>query len=287
MINLTISSLLLSSLSHSPLFAMNMDHKIDKSSFIKHFSTIFYLRTSLYCSNSNFKYLLSSLINNENVDTDLCSSSFPIGPTNQNLILHRDTANICPSTFNTFISVTSSANNVSISECLFFQMDLTSQTSGNYFIYLQGTITNCQFVGNCFSQLSTNSYLINSDITSSSNAFIYSGNSFNQITITSSSSAYNGVLSSSVIGHNLNIHNNNFSNSNLGETFAISALRSTAQIKIDIQYCDVFTNTLAGVICDGVRLGSSIDNVLPAISILDAVAFSFASLSICTINSHR
>ena len=60
--NLTISSMLISSLSHSPLFAMNANYKIDKSSFIKHFSTIFYVHTSLYCSNSNFKYLLSSLL---------------------------------------------------------------------------------------------------------------------------------------------------------------------------------------------------------------------------------
>ena len=203
------------------------------------------------------------MINTESAD--ICPQNGPISVTGD-YTLYRDQARSCAGTFSNYFISIQSANSVSISECLFYDIG-GAATTPIQLILLDRDITNCQIIGNCFSQITTSSFLIRSNVITSSNTFNYNQNSFNQITITSSSSADNGVLSSSVIGHNLNIHNNNFSNSNLGQTFAISASRNTAQIKIDIQYCDVFTNTLAGVICDGVRLGSSIDSVLPAISI--------------------
>ena len=253
--------MLISSLSHSPLFAMNTNYKIDKSSFIKHFSTIFYAHTSLYCSNSNFKYLLSSLINSENVDENICpTNGNPHSPSGNSLSFYRDIANQCAVTFSTFISVSGgNIDSVSISECLFYKMDLTTQTGGNYFIYLKDTITNCQFVGNCFSEITVNSYLINCDQTISSNPFVFDANSFhaNAIKAPSYDSA---LIANRLVQNNLNIHNNNFSLNSLSQCFAISVIRSmTTPCINNIQYCDVYSNSLAGVMADGVRNADNIN----------------------------
>ena len=261
MINLTISSLLLSSLSHSPLFAMNMDHKIDKSSFIKHFSTIFYLRTSLYCSNSNFKYLLSSLINNENNGVDICpSNNQEITPSGPNYILHRDTANHCAGQYNTFISIASVTNNVSISECLFYSMSVT-----NTYISLKNSISYCQFIGNCFSTITSSSYLIDSDQTKSSNTYLYSQNSFNEITI-SGSSFGNGILANRLVEHGLNFQYNNFSNNKINDSLALTIERKV-QIAVEVKYCDIYSNSAIGVLADTFGRGQDFNAANPSIKI--------------------
>ena len=268
MINLSITALLLSSYSYSPQFTSTANYRISSCNFVKNFQTIFYIRSSLKCSDSYFSKSLASIIDVNNYETSICPSGYGDITYTASVDLYRDTANNCGGVFTNFINI-QTAVNISIVECLFYNI----HPSNSLILVQQDSTTSyCNIEGNCFSNIISKYVIYFQDITTadiSQYSIEVIGTSFHQCqidlggTVTSS-----GVLFSGGSARDFQISNSNFSNNvNLNGSLIGQKQTQGQNMISNIQFCDIYSNSIGSVYTYCIYNRNNINDYNPTISI--------------------